>query len=111
MGADLEPLIARYEALLALAERERRLLAEERYDDLATLAAQRDELVAGLPELPPEEARHLLERAAALQALTTRELEEIAYATALELRRVQRGLPALRRYAPPAEPGALDASA
>jgi hypothetical protein len=59
-----------YAALVTFAQRERVLVDEGRVEELETLAAERDALIAGLPPQAPPSARPHLERAHALQLAT-----------------------------------------
>lgn len=93
-GAGLEP----YAALLAFAERERALIAEGRFDELAALGDARERLIAGLPATPPAHARPLADRAAAVQAEVTASLTAARDALAGELRKLHHGRAATRGY-------------
>jgi hypothetical protein len=53
-----------YEALARSLERELELLGDGAIDELASLYAERSELLAGLPAVPPSDARPALQRAA-----------------------------------------------
>ncbi|MEA2395733.1 MAG: hypothetical protein QOJ82_3624, partial [Solirubrobacteraceae bacterium] len=55
-----------YDGLVALAERELRLVRDGAFEALAELWDERSRLVAELPPVPPREARGRLERAAEL---------------------------------------------
>jgi hypothetical protein len=59
-----------YAALVALAERERDLVAEGAFERLEAISEERSALVAGLPAQAPPSARPALERAYALQLAT-----------------------------------------
>ena len=89
-----------YEALAALAERERVLVADGLFDELRELMEARDRIVASLPAMPPPAARPMLERAATLQAETTSALGAARDAVAAELRRLSHGRTAVRGYTP-----------
>ena len=84
-------------ALVALAERERALVAEERFEEAAVLARERSERAAALPA-PPPDARAELERLAALQSILTAELTTARARIARELAALRRGGSALRGY-------------
>lgn len=100
-----------YERLVELAERERELIAAGRFDELAELDAERDELVASLPEQAPREARFLLERAAQLQEESSQALIAAMATVRGGLLELARGRRAADRYAPPARGGGvLDAA-
>lgn len=88
-----------YSALVALAERERDLVAGERFEELAELAAERTALVAGLPARAPASARPALERAAALQLATTAALRAALDETRRQMGATARGHQAVRAYA------------
>jgi hypothetical protein len=67
VGADRLSL-APYEALVALAERERELVFDARWSELSDLLARRADVIAALPATDPAAARPLLERALAAHA-------------------------------------------
>jgi hypothetical protein len=100
-----------YERLVELAERERELIAAGRFDELAEIDAERDELVASLPEQAPPDARFLLERAARLQEESSRELAAALATVRVGLLELARGRRAAGGYAPAARGGqVLDAA-
>jgi hypothetical protein len=87
------------EGLLALAELERRLVAERRFEELAPLHDERDRLIAALPvPVGPAQApvlaraRALMHEAATLAAAARTEL-------AAELAQLGRGRATARGYA------------
>jgi|1186.fasta_scaffold11831_3 hypothetical protein len=92
-------LLDAYGALVALAERERDLIAGGRWGDLAEVERDRARLAATLPARPPADARHLLERA---RDQVLRNAEQIAAAieqTRAELELISRGRRAVTGYA------------
>jgi hypothetical protein len=93
-----------YAALVALAERERELIAEGRLEALEDVWAERDALVAGLPARPPASVRPLLERAARLQSEISATLAGGIAALEAELARLTRGRGSVRAYTPAAVP-------
>ena len=93
-------MIASYRRLVELAVRERELVTEGLFDELHGLIEERDRLVASLPSIAPAEARPSLERAAELQAQTTRALGAARAATARELARLDAGRATVRGYTP-----------
>jgi hypothetical protein len=92
-----------YDALAEIAERELELIARGAVDRLPELHAQRDAVLASLPDTPPQAAKPALERAAKLQSLVEATLEERLQETGTELRRLTQGRTAMRGYAPPVE--------
>jgi hypothetical protein len=92
-----------YDALADIAQRELELVSAGAVERLPELRAERNALVAGLPETPPSTARPALERAAALQSRITEALEERLKETGAELRRLTHGRTAVRGYAPPVD--------
>jgi hypothetical protein len=87
------------EALLELAWAERRVAAEGRLDELAALHAERDRLLAALPERPAPDQVPVLQRALAVQAEVAELLRTARDAVAAELARVDQGRATLRGYA------------
>lgn len=88
-----------YAALVGFAEREHAMVAGERYDELAALAAERRALIATLPATPPASARPHLERAASLQMATTAALQAALAVTRREMKAVDTRGQAVRAYA------------
>lgn len=88
-----------YAALVALAERERDLVAAGRFDELGALDAERTALVASMPRQVPAHARSALERAAELQLETTRALRAGIAERRSDLHALGRGREAARAYA------------
>jgi hypothetical protein len=84
-AADLAP----YAALVRIAERGLELAKERRYEEVAQLAAQRAQIIRGLPPRPPREARELLSRALSVQRRMTTEMIGRREQLLLTLRRVE----------------------
>jgi hypothetical protein len=93
-AADLAP----YAALLRIAERGLALAKERRYPEIAQLAAQRSQIIRGLPAKPPQEARELLTRALTMQRRLTTEMIGRREQVLLSLRRVELSKRAARGY-------------
>ena len=93
-----------YDELAELAQRELELVSAGAVEDLPTLHARRDALVAALPDSPPPAARPSLERAAALQSRVTTALAERLRESGAELRKLSTGRTAMARYVPHDEP-------
>jgi hypothetical protein len=91
--------------LVALAERERDLAAEGRWDEAAGAAAERVRRAAALPA-PPPSARGDLERLRALQDELSARLQLARAAVVSELGALRRGRGAVRGYAAAAGPRA-----
>jgi hypothetical protein len=91
---------AGYGRLVELAERELALVRGGELDELPRLWEERRLVVGELPPIPPPEALHSLELAAALQGRTTALLEEHLEATGAEMRRLVQGRSAMHSYAP-----------
>jgi hypothetical protein len=91
---------AGYGRLVELAERELALVRRGELDDLPRLWDERRALVGELPPIPPPDALHSLELAAALQGRTTALLEEHRDATGAEMRRLVQGRSAMHSYSP-----------
>lgn len=88
-----------YGALVGFAEREHTMVLDERYDELAALAAERRALVATLPATPPPSARPHLERAASLQMATTAALQAAMAVTRRKMDAADTRGQAMRAYA------------
>lgn len=97
-----------YDELVTLAERERELATEGRADDLETLRARRDALVASLPPQAPPEARPALERAERAQAEAVTALREAVAEARRALEAVDKGRRATRGYSQAAGSSQLD---
>jgi hypothetical protein len=97
------PATAGWEALLALAERERDLAAAGRWEELDAAGDERLALAATLGA-PPAVARPILERALALQDELVATLLRARGATLDELGRLRRGRGAVQGYGASAAP-------
>src|SRR5215831_17583823 len=96
MASDRGRLISLYERVAELGERELELV---RTGQLEPLHAERQELIAVLPDTPPAEASTVLLRAAAVQAQVEALLSgSVAHARA-QLVRLDRGRSAMNGYA------------
>lgn len=99
MASDRGRLISLYERVAELGERELELVRTGQYEQLEPLHAERQELIAVLPETPPAEASTALLRAAAVQAQVEALLSgSLAHAGA-QLVRLDRGRDAMGAYA------------
>jgi hypothetical protein len=97
-----DPEAAPYETLARIAERELESLAAGQLDELVALAAERETLVATLPQIPPASAGPALERAALIQKRVTMEISRRREAIVLELAQLEHVRRVARGYAPPA---------
>ena len=105
-------LIAAYERLADLGERELELVRTAQHQALEQLGAEREALIATLPTHPPAEARAALLRAAALQEQTEGLLSGMVAISRQQLVRLERGRQVAGAYAPPvAHSRRLDSSA
>lgn len=101
MASDRRGLSDPYERILELGELELELVQGQRWEELAQLGAEREQLIESLPPLAPRTAKDSLERAAVLQQRVSAELAT-ALALAREgLGRLDRGRRAAAGYAPP----------
>jgi hypothetical protein len=103
MASDSRLLNDPYERILALGERELELVQGERWEELAELGEERQQLIASLPPLPPATARGPLERAAEVQQRVSAELARSIALAREGLGRLDRGRRAAAGYAPPIE--------
>jgi hypothetical protein len=103
MASDSRRLIDPYERILALGERELELVQGERWEELAALGEEREQLIASLPPLPPATARGPLEKAAELQQRVSAELTRSLALAREGLGRLDRGRRAAAGYAPVVE--------
>jgi hypothetical protein len=94
---------APYETLARSIERELELVGEGRFDEVATLQAERAALISTLPDVPPASARPALQRAALMSKRVEIEFVRYREALLLELANVRRAGRAARGYAPPRE--------
>ena len=88
-----------WEALEALAAEEARLVADERFDDLAELNLRRAALIAALPSPLPAAAAAPLRNALGTQRTTASVLEARRDALGTELGRLRRGRTGVQGYA------------
>jgi hypothetical protein len=92
---------APYEKLARSIERELELVGEGRFAEVLSLQAERDALIARLPDIPPADARPALKRATLMHKRVEieylRQRERLLRATA----RVQQVRRTARGYAPP----------
>jgi hypothetical protein len=91
-----------YAALVRLAERERQLVDDGRFEELAAVAGERTALIAALPPQAPPAARPALERAYALQSATAAALRASLAEVRHEMAALNRGRGVARAYAGPA---------
>lgn len=94
-----EPALARYEALYEHAECELELAGRGELAGLTALGARWDELIAGLPALPPPAAAELLERARLIHERTRIELVRLREVLLSELSTTTRARRASDGYA------------
>jgi hypothetical protein len=92
---------APYETLARIFERELEALGAGRLEELDGLAAERDALIASLPDTPPTGARPALERAMLMHKRVTIEIIRRREAIVLELAERERVTRVARGYAPP----------
>jgi broad specificity phosphatase PhoE len=104
MASDRGRLSDPYERLAELAEFELGLVQDGRWDELAKLAAEREALIEGLPQVPPAPALQSLERAARLQQRVSAELARSIAIAREGLKRLDAGRRAAQGYAPAATP-------
>ena len=88
-----------WSALEALAAEEARLVADERFNDLAALNARRALLLAALPNPLPVVAAAPLRRALSTQRATATVLQARCDALGTELGRLNRGRTGVQGYA------------
>ena len=89
-----------YRRLVHLAELERKLVADDRVDELVEIDGERRRIVETLPPNPPAQAIGLLQRCAELQSETSAALEEAVRAAEFQLHRLGSGRAAVRAYTP-----------
>jgi len=99
VASDRGRLIRLYERVAELGEQELELVRTAQYDQLEALQAERQELIAALPEHPPAEAATALLRAAAVQAQVEGMLSGSVAHTRAQLVRLDRGRSAMSGYA------------
>jgi hypothetical protein len=101
MASNSRLLTDPYERIVALGELEIELIQAGRWEELAELGAEREQLIADLPPLPPQTARGPLEKAAELQQRVSAELARSIALAREGLGRVDRSRRAAAGYAPP----------
>ena len=97
----MTPGLAAYHRLGELLERELELAGQGRFDLLAPLEQERDQLIAELPLDPPAAARGALERALALRHRLTVELLRGREELLAELGRLEHGRRVAQGYRGP----------
>jgi hypothetical protein len=102
MASDRRVLTDPYERILELGELELELVQGGRWEELAELGSEREQLIASLPPLPPSTARGPLEKAAELQQRVSNELARSIALAREGAGRLDRGRRAAAGYAPPA---------
>lgn len=95
---------APYEALARMIERELELICSRDYDAMDALKAERDALIASLPQTPPAAARPALQRAALMNKRLEIEILRLRDALLLDAANVERVGRTARGYSPPREP-------
>lgn len=100
MASDSRGLTDPYDRILELGELELELVKGQRWEELAQLGEEREQLIASLPPLAPGGARDPLERAAALQQRVSAELARSIALAREGLGRLDRGRRAAAGYAP-----------
>jgi hypothetical protein len=94
-----------WQLLPELARRERELVTAERWDDLLAIQAERDELIAALPERLPHDALVALEAALRQSRDTESVLRDALGRTGGLLRSLRHGRKAVTAYSGPAAAG------
>ena len=87
-----------------MIERELELICTRDQDALAALRAERDALIASLPDTPPACARPALQRAALMNKRLEIEILRLREALVLEADNIQRVSRTARGYSPHREP-------
>jgi hypothetical protein len=95
---------AAYETLARSFERELELVGEGRFDEVATLQAERAAFLVTLPAIPPANARPALQRAALMNKRVEIEILRCREALLLDLANVELVTRVARGYTPPREP-------
>jgi hypothetical protein len=95
---------APYESLARMIERELELICTHDQDALAALRAERDALIASLPDTPPACARPALQRAALMNKRLEIEILRLREALVLDADNLQRVSRTARGYSPHREP-------
>jgi hypothetical protein len=102
MASDSRSLTDPYQRIREFGERELQLVIEGRWEEVAKLGAEREELIARLPPVAPQTAREPLEYAAKLQLRVSAELTRSIALAREGIGRLDRGRRAAAGYAPPA---------
>jgi len=100
MGSDRGRVAHPYGDLLALAERERELIASRDYDGLAGTLEARAALMAELPRTAPEEAHGAIAELIELHRENDAAMRQASSGIDVELSRLRTGRAGVRRYAP-----------
>jgi len=98
-----------YERIVELARREAVLVGEGSLEGLAAVWAERDQLVASLPAVPPASARASLLEAQRVNRATHERLLELLGELGGQIAQLSSGRRAVAGYAGTAAPRALDA--
>ena len=98
-----------YDTLLALAERERDLIAAGQWEDVVMLGAARAELTAQLPQRAPASARAVLEKTASIVDSNVAAIATASDGVRRELAHLDRGRSALASYSSAAPSRRIDA--
>jgi hypothetical protein len=101
MASDRGRLTDPYERILELGELELELVQGHRWEELAQLGAEREQLIESLPPLAPRNAKDSLERAAVLQQKVSMELARAIALVREGISRTDRVRRAAAGYAPP----------
>jgi hypothetical protein len=102
MASDRGRVTDPYQRILELGELELELVHGQRWEELAQLGAEREQLIESLPPLAPRTAKDSLERAAVLQQKVSAELATAIALARAGLGRLDRSRRAAAGYAPPA---------
>ena len=100
MGSDRGRVARPYGDLVALAERERELIASRDYDGLAETLEARAALMAELPRTAPEEAHGAIAELIELHRENDAAMRQASRGLEVELSRLRSGRAGVRRYAP-----------
>lgn len=100
MASDSRGLTDPYDRILELGELELELVKGQRWEELAQLGEEREQLIASLPPLAPRSASDPLAQAAALQQRVSAELARSIALAREGLGRLDRGRRAAAGYAP-----------
>jgi hypothetical protein len=100
VGADSGRVAHPYGELIELAEREHHLIVSRDYPGLVELLAERETLMAKLPETAPAEAHDAVRRLIELQLRNDAAMGGAAEGLGVEMSRLRSGRAQVRRYAP-----------